>query len=134
MKFPGSTSRVFTYLAEQSSIFINPPEAIWNLVTPVATPRSVRPGFFNPSRHTTVCQISYFSNTFCIRTSKAIPWSLRPGFFFNASGHTTICQTGFFFDILDLVVNDHTTVSQTGSVVWSVTSYVERVTGKKPGL
>ncbi len=28
-------------------------------------------------------------------------------------------QTGFFKNILDLDVNDHTTVSQTGSVVWS---------------
>ncbi len=40
---------------------INPPEAIWNLVTKVATPQSVGPGFFNPV---------------------ATPWSVRPGFFF----------------------------------------------------
>ncbi len=47
---------------------INPPEAIRNLVTPVATPRSVTPGFFNPSGHTTVCQTGFFfSNTFCTR-------------------------------------------------------------------
>ncbi len=40
--------------------FFNAPEAIRNLVTPVATPRSVRPGFFNPSGHTTVCQTRVF--------------------------------------------------------------------------
>ncbi len=42
------------------NFFFNPPEAIRNLVTPVATPRSVRPGFFNPSGHTTVCQTGVF--------------------------------------------------------------------------
>ncbi len=36
-----------------------------------------------------------------------------------------------FFYILDLDVNDHTMVSQTRSVVWSLTSYVEKVTEKK---
>ncbi len=40
--------------------FLNQPEAIWNLVTPVATPRSVRLGFFNLSGHTTVFQIGFF--------------------------------------------------------------------------
>ncbi len=40
--------------------FLNPPEAIRNLATPVATPRSVRPGFFNPSGHTMVCQTGVF--------------------------------------------------------------------------
>ncbi len=74
---------------------VNPPEAIWNLVTSVATPQSVRPGFFNPSGHTMVCQTGIFSNTFCTPTSKAIPRSHRWGFF-NASGHTTVCQTVFF--------------------------------------
>ncbi len=46
--------------------------------------------------------------------------------FFNASGHITVCQTGFFFDDLDWDVNDHTLVSQTGSVVWSLTSQVKK--------
>ncbi len=85
----------------------------------MATPWSVRPRYF-------------FSDAFCTRSSKAIPRSHRPGFF-NTSGHTTVCQTKvFFFDILDLDVNDHTTVSQTGPVVWSLTSYVEKVTRKNP--
>ncbi len=37
-----------------------PPEAIWNLVTPVATPQSVRPGIFHPSGHTMACQTGFF--------------------------------------------------------------------------
>ncbi len=65
---------------EHAVQLFNPPEAIRNLVTPVATPRSVRPGFFHPSGHTTVCQTRFFFfNTFCTRTSKAIPRSHRPG-------------------------------------------------------
>ncbi len=94
---------------------INPPEAIQNLVTPVATPQSVRPGFCNSSGHATVCQTSFSSNTFCTRMSRAIPHSHRPVrlVIFYASGHTTVCQTGFFY-ILDLDINGHTTVSQTG--------------------
>ncbi len=63
-------------------LVLNPPEAIRNLVTPVATPRSVRPGFFK--------------NTFCTRTYKAIPQSHRPVFPFNTSDTTTVCRTGFF--------------------------------------
>ncbi len=44
-------------------------------------------------------------------------------FFKVVSGHTMVCQTGFFLkDILDWDVNDHTTASQTGSIVWSLTS------------
>ncbi len=56
--------------------FTVPPEAIRNLVTPVATPWSVRQGFFNLGGHTTVC---------------------HTGFFFNTSGHTTVCETFFFW-------------------------------------
>ncbi len=78
---------------------INPPEAIRNLETPVAPPRSVRPSFFS-----------------------------------NSSGQTTVCQTVFLKNILYLDINDHTTVSQTESVEWSLTSYVEKVIEKKPGL
>ncbi len=39
---------------------VNPPEAIRNLVTSVVTPRSARPGFFNPSGHTTVGETGLF--------------------------------------------------------------------------
>ncbi len=82
--------------------------------------------FSNSSGHTTICQT---------------------GFFFYASGHTTVSKTGLFLtpvpyhslsdrvflkNILDLDVNDYTTISQTGSVVWSQTSYVKKVTEKKP--
>ncbi len=42
-----------------------------------------------------------------------------------------LSDQGFFFDILDLNLNDHTIVSQTGSVVRSLTSYVDKVTEKK---
>ncbi len=90
-------------------------------------------GFFNPSGHTMVSQTRVFCNTFCTRTSKAIPRSHRPGFLMPVA----IPWSGrlfFFFDILDLDVNDYTTVSQTGSVVWSLTSHVEKVKEKKPGL
>ncbi len=88
-------------------------------------------GFFlNPSGHTMVCQTG-FLNTFCTRMSKAILRSHKP-IFLNATGHTMVCQIERGrFDILDLDVNDHSTVSQNGSVVWSLTSYVEKVTGKK---
>ncbi len=48
----------------------------------------------------------------------AIPRSVRPVFFY----------------ILDLDINDHTIVSQTRSVVWSLMSYAEKGTEKKPGL
>ncbi len=80
--------------------FLNPPEAIRNLVTSLATPRSDRPGFFNSNGHTTVCQTGvFFSITVRIRTSDAIPRSHRPGFF-NASDHTTVCQTGVSFFLI----------------------------------
>ncbi len=42
------------FFTQKCSSF-NPPKAIWNLVTPVVTSRSVRPGFFNLSGHTMVC-------------------------------------------------------------------------------
>ncbi len=42
------------------SDLLNPLEAIRNLVTPVATLWSVRPGFFNSSGHTSVCQTGVF--------------------------------------------------------------------------
>ncbi len=71
----------------------------------------------------------------------------------STSGHTTVSQTRFFhffksyfrprcqwpyhglsdqffFDILDKDINDHTMVLQTRSLVWSLTSNVERVTEK----
>ncbi len=48
-----------------------------------------------------------FLKSFSTKTSVAIPRSVRPV---------------FFKDILDWDVNDHTMVSQTGSVVWSLTS------------
>ncbi len=38
----------------------------------------------------------------------------------------------FFFDNLDWYVNDHTPVSQTGSVVWSLTSQVKEGIKKNP--
>ncbi len=47
-----------------------------------------------------------------------------------------MCQTVlfffFFFDNLDWDVNDHTPVSQTGSVVWSLTSQVKKGIKKNP--
>ncbi len=95
--------------------YIKPPEAIRNLITPVATPRSVRPGFFK--------------NIFCTWTSKAISQSHRPFFLTPVAIPRSVRPV--FFDILDFDINDHTTVSQTGSVVWSLTSYVEKVTEKK---
>ncbi len=76
--------------------YINPPEAIQNLVTPVATPRSVRPFFLTPVVTPWSVRLGFFSNTFCTQMSKAIPRSHRPAFF-NGSGHTTVCQTSFFF-------------------------------------
>ncbi len=73
---------------------INPSESIQKLVTPVAT-----------------------------------PWSVRPGFF-NASGHTTVCQTVFFkYFRLGHQWPYHSLTD--GSVIWSLTSYVEKVTEKK---
>ncbi len=69
------------------------------------------------SGHTTVSQTGFFK------------FFLKVVFDHNVSGHTTVCQTGVFFYILDLDVNDHT-VSQTRSVVWSMRSYVEKVTKK----
>ncbi len=110
--------------------FFNPPEAIWNLVTPVATSRSVRPGFFNPSGHITVCQTGVFFLTHFASGRRRPYLGLTNRGFFNPSGHTTVCQTGFFY-ILDLDVNDHITVSQTESVVWSLTSYVKKVAEKR---
>ncbi len=76
-------------------------------------------GVFNPNGHATVCKTGvFFSITVRIRTSKAtprffltpvaIPLSVRPVF--------------FFVDNLDWDVNDHTPVSQIGSVVWSLMS------------
>ncbi len=113
-----------------TTVSFNPPEAIRNLVTPLATPRSVRPGFFNTSGHTTVGQIGFFKDILHPDVKGHTTVS-QTRFFFNASGHTTVYQTIFFVDILDLDVNDHTTVSQTRSMVWSLTSYVEKVTEKK---
>ncbi len=106
---------------------LNPPEAIRNFVTPLATPRSGGPGFCNPNGHTTVCQtVVFFLSQFASErqrpyhgfidlvflTPVAIPLSVRPRF--------------FFFDNLDWDVNDHTPVSQTGSMVWSLKSQVKK--------
>ncbi len=55
-----------------------------------------RPGFFH-----------FFLKLFSTKTLVAIPQSVR---------------SVFFIDILDWDVNDNTTISQTGSVVWSLTS------------
>ncbi len=67
---------------------VNPPEVIRNLVTPVATPRSVRPSFFNPSGHTTVCQTGFSFLTHFAPSRQRPYHGLTYRFFFNASGHT----------------------------------------------
>ncbi len=96
-------SSIFTQnyfeIAEDLTIllkFFNPPEAIWNLVTPLATPRFDRPSFFNPNGHTTVCQTGvFFLSQFASKhqrpyhgltdrgflTPVAKPLSVRPVFF-----------------------------------------------------
>ncbi len=68
-----------------SSLKVNPPEAIRNLVTPVNTPRSVRPGFFFKPQwphHGLSDQVFFFLTHFA------------PG---RVKGHTSLTDRFFFF-------------------------------------
>ncbi len=92
-QFPQVKHNKNSYRFPQFLKNINPPEALRNLVTPLATPRSDRPGFFNPNGHTTVCQIRVFLLQFASERQRPYH-GLTDWVFFNASGHITVCQTG----------------------------------------
>ncbi len=123
-------------LAIQKSVFsfLNPPEAIRNLANPLATPRSNRQFFFNPNGHTTVCQIEvFFPSQFASKCQRPYH-GLTDRIFLTPVAIPLSVRQSFFFDNLDWDVNDHTSVSQTGSVVWSLTSQVKKGIKENPDL
>ncbi len=112
-----STLSLFIVLDDR----INPPGDIRNFVTLLATPRSDRPGFCNPNGHTTVRQTGVFFLSWFASESQRPYHSLTDRVFVTPVAIPLSVRPGRGFDNLDWDVNDHTPVSQTASVVWSLT-------------
>ncbi len=117
----------------KAGLCVNPPEAIRNFVTPLATPGSDRTGFCNLNGHTTVCQTGvFFLSQFASERQKPYHSLTDRGFLTAVAIPLAVRPSFFFFDNFDWDVNDHTPVSQTGSVVWSLMSQVKKGIKKKP--